>query len=233
MRDDSDIKPILAVTGLARESRIAAGAGVEVVCSGGDPVRLRSRLDGLTARRYHAVISFGIAGALDPALRPGDVVVATEIVSGTGAWPVAPPLARALTDRLGRTGAVSARVACVDAPLMDAAAKGAMRDKTGAAAVDMESHVAARFAAAADLPMCVLRVISDPADRMLPPLAAHALTPDGRVDFFAVLAGLARDPAQIPLLMQAGRDAGAAFAALRRVRRVLAFGLGLAGADLG
>src|SRR5207253_2737062 len=36
MRDDSDIKPILAVTGLARESRIAAGAGVEVVCSGGD-----------------------------------------------------------------------------------------------------------------------------------------------------------------------------------------------------
>jgi hopanoid-associated phosphorylase len=227
------IKPILAVTGLARESRIAAGAGVEVVCSGSDPARLRSRLDGLTARRYRAVISFGIAGALDPALRPGDVVVATEIVSDGGAWPVAPPLARALTDRLGGIEAVSARVAGVDAPLMDAAAKGAMRDKTGAAAVDMESHVAARFAAAADLPLGVLRVISDPADRRLPPLAAHALTPDGRVDFFAVLAGLVRDPAQIPLLMQAGRDAGAAFAALRRVRRALAFGLGLAGADLG
>jgi adenosylhomocysteine nucleosidase len=233
MQGNSTIKPILAVTGLAREARIAAGAGVHTVCGGGDPVRLTARLAALTAGRYRAVISFGIAGALDPALTSGAIVVATGIVADTGAWPVAPALTRVLTDRLGSFGAVAARVAGVDAPVMDPAAKRALRDKTGAAAVDMESHVAARFAAAAGLPMCALRVISDPADRSLPPIAAHALTADGRVDIRAVLAGIARDPGQIPLLMQTGRDAGAAFAALRRVRGLLGPGLGLGGADLG
>jgi len=235
VQSDSDIKPILVVTGLAIEARIAAGPGVEVVCSGCDPARLRRLLDALTPTRYRGVISFGVSGALDPALEPGDIVVATEITSDAGAWPVAAMLSGAVTDCLrGGAGRPAARAALVgvNAPVIEATNKAELWKRTGAAAVDMESHVAANFAVAAGLPVCALRVISDPAARNLPPVAARALRPDGRVDLAAVFAGLAGNPKQIPLLIQAGRDARIAFSALRRVRRLLEFGLGLGSADL-
>lgn len=233
MRGDSESKPVLAVTGLAVEARIAAGCGVEVVCSGGDPARLRALLEALALSRYCAVISFGISGALDPALQPGHIIVATEIASDADIWPLAAGLTRALSDRVNRLGqATCASVAGANAPVIHAAGKARLRAQTGAVAVDMESHVAASFAAAAGVPAGALRAISDPAERDLPALAMRALRPDGRVDLPAVWGGLARNPAQIPLLVQAGLDARLALAALRRVRGALQLGFGFGGADL-
>jgi adenosylhomocysteine nucleosidase len=231
---DSQFKPILAVTGLALEARIAAGPGVDVVCSACDPARLRALLHALPPGRYCAVVSFGISGALDPALRPGDIVVAGEIKSDTETLPLAPALARALTDRLSRNGraAVCATIAGTNAPVMEAAMKATLRRATGAAAVDMESHVAAGFGTAAGLPVCAVRVISDPAERSLPQLAMRATRPNGRLDLPAICASVARNPRQIPLLIQAGRDARIAFATLRRIRGLLEPGFGFAGADL-
>ena len=143
-------------------------------------------------------------------------------------------LARALAERLSSLGQAitCATLVGVNAPVIEAATKALLRQRTGAASVDMESHVAASFAATAGVPVCAIRVISDPAERNLPPLATQALTSDGRVNLPAVIASLARNPSQIPLMLRAGRDAGSAFAALRRVRRLLDFGLGLGGADL-
>jgi adenosylhomocysteine nucleosidase len=231
LRDPSSV---LAVTGLASEARIAAGPGIEVVCSGSDPARLRLLLGALAPTRYRAVISFGISGALDPALRPGAIIIATEIKSATAAWPVSSVLTRLLAKRLNRLADVvtCASLAGVDAPVMEAAGKAELRATTGAAAVDMESHVAASFGAAAGLPICAVRVVSDPAGVSLPAVAANALKPDGRIDLAAVLVRVAGNPRQIPLLIRAGRDASVAFAALRRVRGLLEVGLGLAGENL-
>jgi hopanoid-associated phosphorylase len=228
------LAPILAVTGLASEARIAAGPGIEVVCSGCDPARLRAALAGLVRNRYRAIISFGISGALDPSLKPGQVIVATEITSDAGAWPVAASLARTLAERLSSLGQTitCASLVGVNAPVIEAGSKALLRQRTGAASVDMESHVAASFAAEAGVPVCAIRVISDPAHRNLPPLATQAMRADGRLNVPAVMASLVRNPSQIPLMVRAGRDAGSAFAALRRVRRLLDFGLGLGGADL-
>jgi len=234
MRGEPQIEPVLAVTGLALEARIAAGPDVEVVCSGGDPRRLRALLEALPSRRYRAIISFGISGALDPALRPGDVVVATQVKASADTVPLAASLARVLTEGLRRFGkaTTTAPVAGADAPVIEAACKAALRRQTGAAAVDMETHVAASFAASAGVPVGAVRVISDPAERSLPPLAAGAVRPDGRIDLPAVWRSLARNPAQIPLLLQAGLDARRAFSTLRRVRGLLDLGGGLGGADL-
>ena len=65
--------PVLAVTGLAKEARLAAGPGVVAIGAGGDPQRLRRLLDARDPRACRAVVSIGIAGGLDPALRSGDV----------------------------------------------------------------------------------------------------------------------------------------------------------------
>ena len=95
---------VLAVTGLAREARIAAGAGVEAIQAGGNPQRLRLLLDARAAPGCRAVVSFGIAGGLDPALRPGDVVVATGDRRPTRAGPRDASWTARLRDTLDAAG---------------------------------------------------------------------------------------------------------------------------------
>jgi hypothetical protein len=120
----------------------------------------------------------------------------------------------------------------VNEPVLLPSTKASIRRETDAIAVDMESHIGAAYAAANDLPFAAVRVISDPAVRALPPLAKQALKADGRIDFGAVVSGLARAPSELATLIRAGGDAGRAFAGLRRSRRFLDFGLCFGLADL-
>jgi hopanoid-associated phosphorylase len=221
--------PVLAVTGLARERRIAAGLQVEAVGAGGDPARLRLLLDGRAPPRCRAVVSFGIAGGLDPTLRPGDVVVGTGVVGPDGRRPADLDAAAAMVSLLAGlpNRVISADLAGVDAAILAVADKSSLREATGAAAVDMESHVAASFAGRHGLPFAALRVICDPADRALPAFAANALTPDGEPDIRGVLSALVMGRARIGDLVRLGRDSNAAFAVLNRCRQRLGPGLGV------
>lgn len=225
----------LVITGLAQESRIAAGPGVShVVCSGSDPARLRKQLTALDSTGLRAVVSFGIAGGLCPSLNSGDVVVATAVMAGEQAWKVPATVVAAMSDRVRASGIPVRQGALigVEEPVLLPKIKAAMHDATDAIAVDMESHIGAAYAAENKLPFAAVRVISDPAERALPPLAKRALKPDGRVDFAAIFSGLARAPSDLSMLLRAGGDAGRAFAGLRRCRRFLDFGLCFGLADL-
>src|ERR1700732_4308781 len=81
-----DPRPILIVTGLVQEARIAAGPGMTVICSSSDPQQLRALLTIFDPTTIRGVISFGVAGGLDPTLKSGDVVVATEVMAGDARW---------------------------------------------------------------------------------------------------------------------------------------------------
>lgn len=215
---------ILVVTGLNREAGIAAGPGLIVVAGGGATATLRARLATIDPRTISAVVSFGIAGALDPALRVGDVVVPERVLAGDASWTCSPDLREAW---LARVDARSGYVAGVDAPVLDVAGKTALRLATGAMAVDMESHAAAAYAAMHGLPFAALRIVSDAAGRALPEVAGRAMRPDGSVDVLGVLRRLARDPSQIGPLLATARDAAVAFRRLSGVRGLLGPRLGL------
>src|SRR5436305_13202294 len=73
--------------------------------------------------------------------------------------------------------------------------------RTGAIAVDMESHFAARIAAAHNLPFASCRVVIDPAHRKLPPAALLSLRHGGSVDLSAVVQSVIRTPGQLPNLL--------------------------------
>jgi adenosylhomocysteine nucleosidase len=221
--------PVLAVTGLARERRMAAGEGVEAVGAGGNPHRLRQLLDARVPPGCRAVISFGIAGGLDPSLRPGDVVVGTGVVGEDGRRAADLDLSAALLNALSGIGprVIPADLAGVDTAVLAVDGKTELRAATGAAAVDMESHVAASFAGRHGLPFAALRVICDPADQALPAFAAQALTADGEPDIAAVFFAFARGRARLGDLMRLARDSNAAFAALGRCRARLGSGLGV------
>jgi hopanoid-associated phosphorylase len=220
---------ILAATGLQREARILASAGIEVIAGGGDHARLEVALDRL-APRAHGIISIGIAGALAPHLRPGHWVVAGSVHDGTDHFPADPGWTRRL--RAALPEAAAGTLLGTDWMVADAAAKAALHRRGGAIAVDMESHVVARVARRHALPFTVARVISDAADRTLPPAAQVGMRPDGGMDLPAVLRSLLANPLQLPALIRTGLEAEKAFRALLRGHRRLGAAMLAAVVDL-
>jgi adenosylhomocysteine nucleosidase len=215
---------VLVVTGVAREAKIAAGPGVETICSGGSPARLRSLLARYDPSAITTVMSFGIAGGLNPALISGHVVVADAVLSDAGRWAadiaITNAIVRALPGTVGLK-VLRATILGVDLALLDPAAKAHARAQTGAAVVDMESHIAAEYAAGRGLPFAAVRVVCDPASHSLPPLVNEALKPDGSVSLKGVFASLRREPGQIGDLARLARDSRIAFRALAKAGAVL------------
>ena len=228
-----DPRPVLIVTGLVQEARIAAGPGMVVICSSSDPRQLRSLLTVFDPSTIRGVISFGVAGGLDPSLKPGDIVLATEVVAGDARWLAGLSLneeviaSLALKRRIVRGGLAGAEEVVVAQ-----ARKAALWLQTGAAAVDMESHIAAAYAADAGLPFAALRVISDSAHRSLPALAKSAIRPDGKVDLRKILSGVVRDPSALSALVSTGIDFNRALRSLRGCRSFLLGSEGFVTADI-
>lgn len=224
----------LVITGLLSERACAEGERLIPVCSGADVEGLRAALERTQGFDLAGVVSFGIAGGLAPDLQPGDVVIGSGVVADDGRYATHAGLSGLLAEGLAAAGGkiVTGVIAGVEAPVLYPAAKAALRARTGAAAVDMETHIAAAFAARRRLPLAVVRVVSDPATRALPPLASTAVTPDGNVDFKAVFRELARQPQQIGDLLRAGLDVRKAFATLSRCGRLLGPLLTIGLADL-
>lgn len=231
--DRVDPRPILIVTGLVQEARIAAGPGMAVICSSSDPQQLRALLTVFDPTTIRGVVSFGVAGGLDPSLKSGDVVVATEVMAGDTRWLAGLSLSEEQITgiALGRRRVVRGGLAGVDEIVLAQACKAALRSVTGAAAVDMESHIAAAYAAEHDLPFAALRVISDPATRALPALARAAIKPNGDIDLRKVLRGLARNPKALRALVSTGIDFNRALKSLRGCRSFLLGGEGLVAAN--
>jgi adenosylhomocysteine nucleosidase len=218
-----DPRPVLIVTGLVQEARIAAGPGMAVICSSSDPQQLRSLLATLDPASFRGVISFGVAGGLDPTLKSGDIVVATEVLAGDARWLAELPLneEQIASVALKRRRIVRGGLAGVEKVIAARAGKAALWSATGAAAVDMESHIAAAYATEVGLPFAALRVISDPASRALPAIAMSAIKPNGDIDLRKVLRGVARNPLSLRALVSTGIDFNRALRSLRGCRSFL------------
>ena len=215
--------PLIVVTGLLAEARIARADNVIVLCGGGDCLRLTREISAHAAAGACAILSFGIAGGLAPGFQPGTCIIASEIVApratGTQAWPAD----AAWNARLHRllpeaTGGI---LAGIDTPASTALEKAALRHICAAVAVDMESHLAAELAYATGLPFAALRVVADTADTSLPPAALIGMRPDGGSDIAAVLLSLALHPRQLPALIRLALDVRKAMARLRHCREAL------------
>jgi len=201
---------ILAATGMLREAAIVGGPHIVAVAGGGRSDLLLERLSA-AATGCAGVLSIGLGGALDLQLAVGDVVIASEVIAD-GRWPTDGEWADRLANALPR--ARRAVVYGSDQMILQAAEKAHLHGQTGAALADMESHVAAHFAAERGLPLAVVRVVSDAASTDLPRAVSAGLKPDGAMNLAGVLTALAADPRQLPALVRAGREAEAAFRAL-------------------
>lgn len=202
---------LLVVVGMRAEAALLPRAAARMVGT-----RLDAAGEGVTA-----LLSFGIAGGLDPALRAGDLVVGTRVRGRGGAWATDPVWAATLARVTGaRLGAVAGAAGVV----ADPGAKRALRRATDALVVDLESEAVAILAAARGLPFAVLRAVADTAADALPRAAAVGLTADGRMAPGRVALALLRRPGELPGLLRAAARARVALAALRGVAELSARG---------
>jgi adenosylhomocysteine nucleosidase len=161
---------------------VHAGRAVEVSCP---------------ACRPEAIVSMGFCGALDPALKIGDVFVATAVDAAGRRFDVRLPQSetRHATGVLASIGHVAQTAA--EKKLLRAA---------GASAVEMEAGGVAQFAAAWDIPLFCVRSITDTATQTFVNDFNKALLSDGHFG-------------TINLLTSALGSPGKAFPELFRLRR--------------
>jgi adenosylhomocysteine nucleosidase len=216
----SKVENVVAVTCLELEAYIARGPRVSVICNQGTELKtaLAAAVTGASG-----IISFGIAGGLAPDLRAGDWVVASEVkgpdrvVTTDRAW------SHRLLEAL--PGAVHARVIGAQRVIATPEEKASLFSQTGAAAVDMESHIAAEIATAHRIPFAACRVILDSANRVVPPAAVAGLRADGTPNISAVIRSALKMPNQLPDLIRTAFDAYIAARALSLGRQRLNVGL--------
>ena len=127
----------------------------------------------MLVRGCPGIISFGVAGGLAPHLRPGTCVVGSAVISGSSRMPISREWSQKLLQTI--PDSVSGALLGVPAPIADPDQKRALYLKTGAIAVDMESHIVAAVGLAHEVPVAAIRVITDPAKRALPVSAVAAM----------------------------------------------------------
>ena len=150
---------------------VANGVGRRAAARGARIVLSRSPIQ--------AVISTGFAGALDPALRVGEVLLATTVLGGDRSFGASLPRECPADLRRGL-------LLTVDEVVQSARRKRQL-SKLGAHAVDMEAASVAAVAAEHELPFYCVRGISDHAERDLPLDLNLALRPDGTFSLRKVL----------------------------------------------
>lgn len=154
-----------------------------------------------------ALVSWGMAGGLDPALIAGTLLLPNAVIGADGqaietSQPWRERLSTAISSQLTP---VSGKLATVGHAVASVGEKAALFLGTGAAAVDMESLAIAQVATACRVPFLAVRVIVDTAADELPGAVKAAADAEGHLSVWRLLGALALAPADLPALIRLAR----------------------------
>ena len=158
-----------------------------LIANGPGPRLVNSAMRSIAKLGMHVdvVMSTGFCGALDPALRVGDIVI-------SGAAPVQSTMPY-----------VQGEVWSTDRVAVTKGEKRRLFEETSAAVVEMESAAVAEHAARWGVPFHCVRVVSDSADHDMPLDFNNYRDADGRFSRARIaLAAMARPFTAIPALLQ-------------------------------
>jgi adenosylhomocysteine nucleosidase len=137
------------------------GKSIAVIHTGVGKKASREAMEIMLRReRFEYLISTGFAGALEKNLRVGHLLVAENFTS--------PQVLSLPQLALADDGAFVGTLLTVTQMIETSADRESLHEKTGAAAVDMETEILAEICGAHDLPMLSLRAISDTASDPFP-----------------------------------------------------------------
>lgn len=135
-----------------------------------------------------ALLSFGVAAALDNTLVPGDLVIPEMIDYHGKKLPVTLEWRERVAELLpSYLTIVGGTLASSQAPLYSRQDKLKLGEETGACAADMETAVVANFAAQNDIPFIAIRAIVDPLEFSPLPALMDVVYADGTTDVFRLI----------------------------------------------
>lgn len=127
------------------------------------------------------LISFGVAGALDDSLQPGDLILPKSVLADRN-YPADDGWRTRVQRCLpGRINVIQCSLVTSDTVITTETAKRMLASQSGGCAVDMESGAVAAVAAEKGVPFLAIRAISDPVQFSPPAELMAALKPDGSV----------------------------------------------------
>lgn len=170
------------------------------------------------AAQVSALVSFGVAAALDDTLKPGDLILPEAIHNGT-ALPVSLPWRDRVAERMAACGVnVNGGVLSHSAvALTSAQHKATLSAQTGACAADMETAAIAECAAQRQLPFIAMRAVVDPLEFSPPPALIGAVHADGTADIKRLLLLILSGKVSLSTLIHLGKGMHAACGTLKRV----------------
>jgi hypothetical protein len=212
----------MPITRLHRGPRTAAEAGRAIVCAAlaleaeiverqfeseiwGPEIASLSEFIGRAASDgCRGIVSYGVAGGLCPELRSGDIVVGSQVLG---------PNRSIRTDDIWSAWllstiptAVYGPIVGIDVPISACASRSELWLRSGALAVDMESHIIAGLAAVNALRFVALRVVIDAAGRNVPPTALACISSDGETSRWRLSRLLLRRPSDALDVMKLSAD---------------------------
>lgn len=176
----------------------------------------------VSARKLHdlgvdALISFGVAAALDNELVPGDLVVPKVIYNGRE-MPVTMEWRERIVELLpSYLKVVDGTLTDCKAPLTSRQDKLKLGEETGACAADMETATVAEFAAEMDMPFIAIRAIVDPLEFSPPPALLDIVYADGNTDMVKLIPLIYKGAVPFKTLFHLGMGMYAACSTLSKV----------------
>jgi len=158
---------IYVICALAAEARTVLHSGCHISVCGIGRRCADAAVRAALARRPAAVVSWGVAGGLEPGLASGALVVPAHVGDQHGrTWPT------------GARGGVGSLITA-ESPVSSLADKRRFR-QLGFDSVDMESAVIAARCHGQGVPFLCVRAIADDADSALPPWLIELVGADGK-----------------------------------------------------
>jgi len=153
----------------------------------------------LVSLKVNALISWGVAGAIDDAVNSGDIIIAKSVINQSDRYLISANWLDRVSKHLLQSSAVvfngeisSSREIC--ASIND---KSQLSQNTAALAVDMESAAIAETATANNLDFLVIRTISDNAQTSIPVAVVNHTNNLGQPRIFKFVLSCLSKPNQI------------------------------------
>jgi adenosylhomocysteine nucleosidase len=188
------LERVLFCFAVEQEAKFFSQPGMELLITGMGRENAERKLHAvLRQQECQLVLSCGFAGGLNPYLKSGTVVFATDEDAG-------------LTPMLLSAGACPVTFYCSSRVATSVTEKKRLWEETGADAVEMESEIIRAICKAHGIPSATIRVISDAANENLPLDFNALMTSDQKLNYLKLICTLVMSPGKIPALLRLQRQ---------------------------
>ena len=168
------------------------------------------------------LISFGYAGALDPQLSAGDLVLPKSVIDAKdNIFRTDKELHKKISGHFSNEIALShGRLFGSDTIIWDAEEKKRVLDQYNTQTVDMESLGVAQAASENNCSFLIVRAISDTAKQDLPKNTLKSINLNNNIKIGSILLDLAKNPNELPCLLRLAQNSQKARRCLQHVAKL-------------